>query len=90
MRIHAHVYVYLCAYILSFYYLSLGNALITSGTATVKVSGLECGVTYTIVAGGILNSVLIGPRSSHENITTSMCVSTTGSRKGGTNLFRFI
>ena len=40
-----------------------GSTPITNGTATVTVNGLECGVTYTITAGGALNGDLIGPRS---------------------------
>ena len=47
-----------------------GSAPITNGTATVTVNGLECGVTYTIIAGGTLNGDLVGPGSSHGNITT--------------------
>ena len=47
--------------------------------ATVTIDGLACGVTYTIIAGGTLNGVLVGPRSSHETVTTSPCsvISTT-------------
>ena len=50
-----------------------GSAPITNGTATVTVNGLECGVAYTITAGGTLNGDLVGPRSSHGNITTGPC-----------------
>ena len=50
-----------------------GNAPIINGTATVTVNGLECGVTYTIIAGGTLNGDLVGPRSSYESITTGPC-----------------
>ena len=50
-----------------------GTAPITNGIAIVTVNGLECGVTYTIIAGGILNNGdLMGPRSSHGNVTTVM------------------
>ena len=42
---------------------------ITNGTATVTLNGLECGVTYTIIAGGTLNGDLVGPRSSHGTVT---------------------
>ena len=38
------------------------NALIIDGMATVIVNGLECGVSYTILAGGTLNGDLVGPR----------------------------
>ena len=41
--------------------------------ATVTVTGLECGVTYTITAGGILNGDLVGPRSSHGTVTAGPC-----------------
>ena len=50
-----------------------GSAPITNGTATVTVNGLECGVTYTIIARGTLDGDLVGPRSSHGNITTGPC-----------------
>ena len=50
-----------------------GTAPITNGTATVTVNGLECGLTYTIIAGGTLNGDLVGPRSSHGNVTTGPC-----------------
>ena len=51
-----------------------GNASITNEIATVTVNGLECGITYTIIAGGILNGDLVGPRSSHGSIT-ELCLS---------------
>ena len=41
--------------------------------ATVTVNGLQCGVTYTIIAGGTLNGDLVGLRSSHGNVTTGPC-----------------
>ena len=41
--------------------------------ATVTVDGLECEVTYDITAEGTLNGALVGPRSSHENITSGPC-----------------
>ena len=58
-----------------------GNALITNGTATVTVNGLECGVTYTITAGGVLNNgSQVGPTSPYGIVTTGPCpISTTGS-----------
>ena len=51
----------------------VGAAPITNGMATVIVDGLECEVTYTITAGGTLDGDLVGPRSSHGNITTGPC-----------------
>ena len=51
----------------------LGTAPITNGTATVAVDGLECEVTYTIIAGGTLNGDLVGPKSSHGTITAGLC-----------------
>ena len=51
-----------------------GNAAITNGMAKVTVDGLECGVIYTIIAGGILNHDLVGPESSHGIINDS-CIS---------------
>ena len=41
--------------------------------ATVTLNGLECETNYTITAGGTLNGVLVGLRSSHGNITTNPC-----------------
>ena len=48
----------MCTFLLS------GNASITHDMATVTVTGLKCGVNYTIIAGGTLNGELVGPRSS--------------------------
>ena len=48
-------------------------APITNGKAIVTVHGLECGSNYTITAGGTINGDLVGPRSSHGNITTNPC-----------------
>ena len=50
-----------------------GSAPIINGIATVTVNGLECGVTYSIIAGEMLNGQLVGPRSSHGNIATGTC-----------------
>ena len=41
--------------------------------ATVTVKELECGVTYTIVAGGTLNGELVGPRSSNGDVVIHAC-----------------
>ena len=41
--------------------------------ATVIVNGLECGVTYTIIAGGTLNGNFVGPSRSHGNFPTCAC-----------------
>ena len=56
----------------------------------MTVSGLECGVTYLILAGGTLNGELIGPRSLFRRITES-CFSTAprGSEDGGNHLCLF-
>ena len=43
--------------VLSCYFCS-GTAPIINGMATVTVYGLQCGVTYTIIAGGTLNGDL--------------------------------
>ena len=38
----------------------------------MTVNGLVCGVTYTIIAGGVLNnSSLVGPRASVETVNTT-------------------
>ena len=54
--------------------LTSGNASITDETATVTVTGLKCGVNYTIIAGGTLNGELVGPRSSHGTIVMPACL----------------
>ena len=50
-----------------------GTAPRTNRVATVTINNLQCGATYTIIAGGTLNGNLVGPRSSHGNITTDPC-----------------
>ena len=47
--------------------------------ATVTIDGLECEMTYSIIAEGTLKGILVGPRSSHGTISTGPCsvVSTT-------------
>ena len=52
-----------------------GMAVINNnGIATVTVDGLQCEVTYDIIAGGTLNGALVGPRSSHGSITSGPCL----------------
>ena len=53
--------------------LSSGNGSIVHDMATVTVTGLKCGVNYTIIAGGTLNGELVGPRSSHGTIVMPAC-----------------
>ena len=57
----------------SYYHIHTGMAVVTNGMATVTVDGLQCEVTYDITAGGTLNGVLVGPRSSHGTITSGPC-----------------
>ena len=54
----------------------VGAASIIDGraTATVTVDGLECEEIYSITAAGTRNGELVGPRSSHGNITTGPCL----------------
>ena len=60
-------------------FISSGTAPVSNVVATVTVTGLECGVTYTITAGGTLNGDLVGARSSSGTITTGPCpIKTTG------------
>ena len=48
------------------------NASINNGSAIVTVNGLECGVPYTIIAGGVINNgSVVGPRSSHGVVNTT-------------------
>ena len=49
-------------------------AINNNGMATVTVDGLECEVTYDIIAEGTLNGALVGPRSSHGTITSGPCL----------------
>ena len=62
------MYMYLV--LLSLHIISV-SATITNEMATVTVDGLECGVIYTIIAGGTRNGDLVGPRSSHGIIKQS-------------------
>ena len=56
---------------LSLDFIISGSAPVGNGVATVTLNGLECGVTYTIIAGGTLNGTLVGPKSSNSTITLS-------------------
>ena len=67
--------------LLSLDFIVSGSAPITNGMATVTVTGLECGVTYTIIARGTLNGDLVGPRSSH-GIVNQLCPSVESSDSG--------
>ena len=58
-------------YIYVFHFKDTGP--ITNGMAVVTIDGLECEVTYDIIAGGKLNGALVGPKSSHRNITAGPC-----------------
>ena len=81
---YLHNVVFICTsafIVFRFHYIS-GTVPITNGTATVTVSGLECGVVYTITAGGTLNETLVGPRSSHGNVKVP-CVSLQTQERGG-------
>ena len=42
------------------------------------INELECGTSYAIVAGGMLNGVLVGPRSFLRNIVESCLVTING------------
>ena len=42
--------------------------------AVVTINELDCGVTYTILAGGTYNGSLVGPLSNHGSIT-EICLS---------------
>ena len=55
-----------------------GIASVTNGTATVAISDLQCGMTYTIIAEGVLNGMLVGPGSSHGSIAAGPCPMMTG------------
>ena len=63
-------YVYVLWLILSVLCIS-GDASITNGMAQVTVTGLVCGMEYTIVAGGTLNGDLVGPRRFIVRISTT-------------------
>ena len=57
--------------------LHLVTAAVNNRTARMTVDGLQCEVTYTITAGGILNGALIGPRSSYGSIIAGPCPTVT-------------
>ena len=60
-------------------YACIGTAPIINGMATVVITGLECEVTYTIIAVGTLNGNLVGPSSSYGTVTAGQCpFNTTG------------
>ena len=65
------LYIEPCTYIYVFHFKD--TSPITDGMAVVTIHGLECEVTYNIIAGGILNKTLVGPRSSHGNISAGPC-----------------
>lgn len=56
----------------------LGNASINNDTmVTVTVMALQCGVQYTIIAGGIYNNgTVVGPATSYENTVINYCPTT--------------
>ena len=54
-------------------YAYIGTAPIINGMATVVITGLECEVAYTIIAGGTLNGDLVGPSSSYGTIIAGQC-----------------
>ena len=51
----------------------LGSGSVTNLMATVAISDLQCGVTYSLIAEGMSNGKFVGPASSHGNITTGPC-----------------
>ena len=55
------------------YIIILGNGSVTDGIATVAISDLQCGATYSLIAEGMSNGTFLGPASSHGNITTGPC-----------------
>ena len=60
--------------------LHIGNASINNDTmVAVIVRALQCGVQYTITAGGMFdNGTLVGPAMSHDSTVTSPCPPATG------------
>ena len=47
----------------------------------VIVRALQCGVQYTITAGGMFdNGTLVGPAMSHDSTVTSPCPPATGEK----------
>ena len=46
------------------------------GNATIVITGLDCQESYTVMAAGLYNGTLVGPRTSHETITTGVCFMT--------------
>ena len=59
----------------------------------MTVDGLQCEVTYDIIAGGTLNGALVGPRSSHGTITSGPCLAdfvATSTMKGKEEIHTYI
>ena len=54
-------------------FIILGNSSVTNGIATVAISDLQCGVTYSLIAEGMSNKTFLGPALSHGNITAGPC-----------------
>ena len=51
----------------------IGIAPVINGIAAVIMDGLTCEVVYTILAGGTINGVLVGPTSSYGTIVSGPC-----------------
>ena len=52
-----------------------GTAPVINGLATVVANGLECGTSYSIIVGGILNGKSVGPSRSNGKFSTCACPS---------------
>ena len=68
---------YYLHYTCNLYIWILGTASVANGIAMVEINGLECEVTYSIIAGGTINENLIGPKSFVGNVTAGLCPLTT-------------
>ena len=51
----------------------VGNATVDSNIANVALTGLNCSTEYTIIAGGMRDGNLIGPKSSYGPIPDYLC-----------------
>ena len=61
------------AYIIYIQTTCIGNALINNNMANVMFAGLNCNEKYTIIAGGMLDGNLVGPKSSEGTIFMLAC-----------------
>lgn len=66
--------------------ISLESAQVTDRNATILIFGLDCRESYVVIAGGLRDGMLVGPTSSHGEITTGLCMMPITTTMIGNNL----